>query len=506
MPLVRSIPWILAAALVAAPALSELSAPLRDWAAGPVSFLFTDAERAAWAELSSDDEAERFRRLFWARRDPLPETPDNEALREFEGRVAAADERFGDDDRRGALTDRGRVLVVLGPPNRRANEDRAGFDSESGSAGTRPGGVGGGSTNFSESQQEIWTYEKDRLPKGVKANRLLVRFNSQRGYGVGVLDREGRALNALAVAVTERIVRPNLELADLPATATAADGALLSAWRATELTDARLRAALGGDLAAFAPSVAADLDVAVFQASDGRWEVVAQVMPRELQRAELALVGLVRDASGAERLAFRHAQPWRESKGRSYQSQALSLPPGSYDVRLGLAAAGGALVWAGGETVNVPATEEFWLSELVVSEEIAPLPQAQDVHEPWAWEGVRVVPQGGGRFAPGAAMWIYLHACNVQLGEGGKPALDVTATIAGPRRLNGPIAIEPSRAGPHCYVVATGIDLVPARYPAGRYEVELAVRDAHAGKTLASAGAFEIVGEAPAAPGSGGAR
>ncbi|HLF55970.1 MAG TPA: GWxTD domain-containing protein, partial [Thermoanaerobaculia bacterium] len=117
MPLVRSIPWILAAALVAAPALSELSAPLRDWAAGPVSFLFTDAERAAWAELSSDDEAERFRRLFWARRDPLPETPENEALREFEGRVAAADERFGDDDRRGALTDRGRVLVVLGPPN-----------------------------------------------------------------------------------------------------------------------------------------------------------------------------------------------------------------------------------------------------------------------------------------------------------------------------------------------------------------------------------------------------
>jgi GWxTD domain-containing protein len=101
-------------ALVATPALAGLSPDLDAWARGPAQWIMTSEEKRAWRRVTTDDEANQFINLFWARRDPTPATKINEFKREFESRVTFCDEQFDEPKKRGAMTDRGRVYVVLG--------------------------------------------------------------------------------------------------------------------------------------------------------------------------------------------------------------------------------------------------------------------------------------------------------------------------------------------------------------------------------------------------------
>jgi len=57
-----------------------------------------------------------FLQAFWRRRDPDPDTPDNPTSAAFGRRVKAADRLYSEEGVRGALTDRGRALILLGSP------------------------------------------------------------------------------------------------------------------------------------------------------------------------------------------------------------------------------------------------------------------------------------------------------------------------------------------------------------------------------------------------------
>src|SRR5437879_3986457 len=119
---------LLAAALVAAsaaPGVAQMSAAKAAWAKGPEQFLMTNDEKAAWASVSSDDAANAFIAQFWARRDPTPGTPQNEYRDEFEAKVKYADEHFKGARQRGALTDRGKILILFGTPTRVSKEGGA---------------------------------------------------------------------------------------------------------------------------------------------------------------------------------------------------------------------------------------------------------------------------------------------------------------------------------------------------------------------------------------------
>jgi len=66
--------------------------------------------------LRTTREAVDFIEEFWRRRDPDPNTPGNEFSKIFYERVEAADRLYSEDGTRGSLTDRGRALILLGPP------------------------------------------------------------------------------------------------------------------------------------------------------------------------------------------------------------------------------------------------------------------------------------------------------------------------------------------------------------------------------------------------------
>lgn len=60
---------------------------------------------------------------FWKATDPVPTTQENEALRDYFARVRIANERFAEEGGAGWLTDRGRVLLLLGDPDQIYEQD-----------------------------------------------------------------------------------------------------------------------------------------------------------------------------------------------------------------------------------------------------------------------------------------------------------------------------------------------------------------------------------------------
>lgn len=106
---------VLVLCLLAVPAMSALAPQFQEWGAGPAQWIMTADEQRTWKKVATDADAGSFIDLFWVRRDPSPGTAVNEFRNEFESRVAYSDQTFGEKRRRGAMTDRGRVYVVLGP-------------------------------------------------------------------------------------------------------------------------------------------------------------------------------------------------------------------------------------------------------------------------------------------------------------------------------------------------------------------------------------------------------
>ena len=80
-----------------------------------VRYFITSEEERIFLELP-DSEKEGFQEEFWKRRDPDPDTEENEFKTEFFGRMKEANDRFVGEAKPGWLTDRGYIFVLFGPP------------------------------------------------------------------------------------------------------------------------------------------------------------------------------------------------------------------------------------------------------------------------------------------------------------------------------------------------------------------------------------------------------
>jgi GWxTD domain-containing protein len=92
------------------------AASQEDWSKSPEAEFLTADERRAWKALRSEEERERFKEQYWAERDSIRDTPENEFRDVVRARIREADREFAVGDTRGSLTQRGRVFVLLGPP------------------------------------------------------------------------------------------------------------------------------------------------------------------------------------------------------------------------------------------------------------------------------------------------------------------------------------------------------------------------------------------------------
>jgi GWxTD domain-containing protein len=126
----------------------ELETPYKKWLNEDVVYIITDEERQAFKRLNTDEEREQFIEQFWLRRDPTPDTEENEFKEEHYRRIAYTNEHYASGIP-GWKTDRGRIYITYGPPDE--------IDSHpSGGSYERPMEEGGGET--STYPFEDWRY------------------------------------------------------------------------------------------------------------------------------------------------------------------------------------------------------------------------------------------------------------------------------------------------------------------------------------------------------------
>jgi GWxTD domain-containing protein len=141
----------------------ELGGTYKKWLNEDVRWIITPEELTAFKALSNDEERDAFIENFWQRRDPTPDTEENEFKEEHYRRIAYANEHFA-SGRAGWRTDRGRIYIVFGPPDEIESHP-------SGGTYNRPMEEGGGETSTypferwryryleglnSSNKQEVW--------------------------------------------------------------------------------------------------------------------------------------------------------------------------------------------------------------------------------------------------------------------------------------------------------------------------------------------------------------
>jgi GWxTD domain-containing protein len=127
---------------------AELKGGYKKWVDEDVRWIISDEELAAFKQLSNDEERDQFIEQFWLRRNPNPDSPENEYREQHYQRIAYADEHFA-AGKPGWRTDRGHIYIAYGKPDN--------IDSHpSGGQYERPMDEGGGST--STFPFEIWHY------------------------------------------------------------------------------------------------------------------------------------------------------------------------------------------------------------------------------------------------------------------------------------------------------------------------------------------------------------
>ena len=199
-----TVPLALGAFAIASVAAAQLSPAVKSFADGPAGFVMTDADKKAFDKLATDAEAQQFIELFWAKRDPDLNTVENELKQDFDMRVAAADKQFSTDKLKGSMSDRGRVLILMGKPFGVKTLPPGAEEEE----GNRPSFIERGAT-------QLWMYTKDGKPPAKKSDATYFVFTETRqGAGDFVLDRTDvrnkQALKLLTARVDELVKNPKL--------------------------------------------------------------------------------------------------------------------------------------------------------------------------------------------------------------------------------------------------------------------------------------------------------
>jgi GWxTD domain-containing protein len=136
---------------------NELKGAYKTWLAQDVAYIISDEEAKSFKTLSNDEERDAFIEQFWLRRNPNPDSPDNEFREEHYRRIQYANDHFA-AGKPGWKTDRGHVYISFGKPDS--------IDSHpSGGSYERPIDEGGGET--STFPFETWHY---RYLEGIGEN------------------------------------------------------------------------------------------------------------------------------------------------------------------------------------------------------------------------------------------------------------------------------------------------------------------------------------------------
>jgi GWxTD domain-containing protein len=388
---------------------------LLEWDKSPAGFLMTKDEEKAWKSVTTEAQAKAFIELFWAKRNPDPASAFNPFRADFENRVRYADEQYSWEKQRGALTDRGRVLILMGAPHYSENrfptetveriEDRA---------------VG---TDEVRANAKLWYYDPQQLPEGfkLKGSRLLFTFYEEKAESNNfILDRSHQestmSLRAMSRAPEVYLLHPDLTAVPKP----------VSVPGGTSPTAAEL-AWLDQTAAPFNDRLRVVAEVGVADPGNRPFWLhlelpsAAPVLDR--------LAGRVTDPDGAVESTFQIAAAARPTDYGTAYHLTFPLPPGRH--RVEVAGAGGGVpqaVWTGEVEVPPAPVDGTWMTPLMLGLSVRQ-EEVWQLGSPFAYGALHLLPLTATAVSNQAELSYFGHVIRPGLNDVGEPALEVTVTL-----------------------------------------------------------------------------
>jgi GWxTD domain-containing protein len=492
---------VLAMGFSAGSVMAALSPSMQEWGKGPVQHLMTKQEAAQWKAIKTDEEAQKFIDLFWAKRDPSPGTPENEHKLRFDQLVQLSDERFQFQRTKGSMTDRGRVMILVGPPSSIAN-NRA--DTPSGTLQQAPQSIE--SREFAQpdvTPTQVWKWEKERVPAYMGGRDMEISFVDRHGNGDFRVDTGSKTNvpDTLAKAQQSYIVNPNLtqvpaQAVAQPQAAPAPPPAQTVVVPGVEATPAKvfktesLKVAVDEfKTATTNPYKAPHITYGEFITPEGEYFVPVQIyVPGDsglTKDTTATFFSVVEDAQGNVVGVWEEPATLSESKTDLYFDKSLNLQPGKYKAVFGLARDGKPVAVTKADLdLKGLAKDSAGASILMISNNIYALPAAQSPTDPFAFGGIKVVPKGDRAFAKADELWYFFELRNPGVDANGAPKVQVKVDVEGTTnakkkvKMSAPLSeavAEPLKGVAGHFGVGSSIPL--SGFEPGEYTLKLKVID-----------------------------
>ncbi len=495
----------------------ELKKAYKDWLEKDVTYVITDEERKAFKKLATDDERERFIEEFWRRRDPDPDTDENEFKEEYYERIAYANEHFSSGIP-GWKTDRGRIWIMYGKPDERETHPMGGSYE-------RPSYEGGGNTTTYPF--EVWFY---RYLAGVGSG-VEIEFVDPTGSGEYRIARNPNEKDAmLMIPGAGLTLSEQLGLSSKADRITGQGGTGVANYQREQdspFSRLQLLADLSrppqvkfNDLASAVNTgvieenpLNFDFRVDFFRQSDERviTALTIQTDNKELtftdsgglQQARMNIFGRITSVAGRRAGIFEDpvittatTEELTEAKNRkSAYQKAVPLAPGTYkvDVIVRDVTSGATGVKHVGFTVPRYDPQKLSTSTLVLASKLEGLNDQLAVGQ-FVIGPTKVIPNVSGTYQKGQPVGVYLQVYNAGIDQTTlRPSVDVEYALMKEGKEIGKLK-EDWRGMSDSGQRLTLARLIDTRQlPLGDYELAIRIRDRVSGQALAPSAKFTVV-------------
>ena len=496
---------------------AEVKEVYKNWIKKDVAYLITDEERKAFNQLKTDEERENFIENFWRRRDPNPDTEENEFREEYYERIAYANEHYASGIP-GWKTDRGRIYITWGKPDSVESHP-------SGGSYDRPSYEGGGSTTTYPF--ETWFYRHlDNVGDGIE-----IEFVDPTGTGEYRIARDANEKDALRnVPGAGLTTAEELGLSDKSDRISGQNQGgtnyqreqdtpfrrletITNLQRPPQVKYGDLQALAGGDSGVIDNNqLAFQLDVSFFRQSDDRviTAFTVQADNKELtfvdsggiQVANMNIFGRISAVSGKRSGIFEDSvaasatsEELADAKDKkSIYQKAVALTPGTYkvDVVVRDVKTGNKGIQSLGFTVPKYDEKKLDTSTLILASKLRTTNE-RDIGAMFVIGSAKVIPNLSAKYKKGQEVGIYMQVYNAGIDQTTlRPAVEVQYVLIkdGKEILNQPENWEGLSDSGQRLTLAR---LLPTSSLAeGDYEMKVKIKDRVSGQLLEKTTKFSI--------------
>lgn len=495
----------------------ELKDAYKRWLNTDVDYIITKEEKRAFLALQTDEERENFIENFWRRRDPNPDTEENEYREEYYERIAYANEHFTSGIP-GWKTDRGRIYIAWGKPDSVESHP-------SGGAYDRPSYEGGGSTTTYPF--EVWFYRHlddvgDGLeiefvdPTGTGEYRIARNANEKDALltvpGAGLTTAESLGLSTKGDRISG-INNNNLNYMREQDTPFRRLEIITALQRPPQVKFSDLAGIAGGDSGVLDNNpLPFDLRVDFFRQSEDRVVATFTIQANNkdlqfadeggLQTAKMNIYGRITAVSGKRSGIFEDSVTTNATTEelvdlrdrKSVYQKAVALTPGTYkvDVVVRDVGTGNKGVVSQGFTVPRYDDKKLSTSTLILAAKLRSTTD-RDIGSAFVIGNAKVIPNLSGIYKQGQEVGVYMQVYNAGIDQTTlRPAVDVEYVLMKDGKEVLRQAEDWSGLSDSGQRLTLARLLPTERMPLGNYELKVVTRDKVGGQLVENKGKFTI--------------